>query len=129
MKKIFEINSLEELHLVAEYIFELIKKGGTFFCLNGEMGAGKTTLMSRLSSQLKITDPISSPTFPIINEYFSESLGKIFHMDLYRLKNEEEAIDIGIEDIIYNGEYCFVEWSERILNLLPDSYVQVNKRP
>ena len=95
------------------------------FAFYGEMGAGKTTLIKRIIEELGAEDAGSSPTFSIVNEYQSPHEGSIYHFDFYRLESEEEAFDIGYEDYIYSGYYCFIEWPEKITNLLPESYVRV----
>ncbi len=92
---------------------------------NGTMGAGKTTLISALCKKLSSADDISSPTFSIVNEYLS-NIGKIYHFDFYRIENIEEALDIGLEEYLYSNDYCFIEWAEKIEELLPNSYLIVN---
>ncbi len=92
---------------------------------NGTMGAGKTTLISALCKKLSSADDISSPTFSIVNEYLS-NIGKIYHFDFYRIENIEEAFDIGLEEYLYSNDYCFIEWAEKIEELLPNSYLIVN---
>jgi len=91
----------------------------------GAMGSGKTTLIKALVKQLSITDTASSPTFSLVNEYKSENRDAIYHFDFYRIKNEEEALDIGIDDYLYSGNYCFIEWPERIKNILPLNAVAI----
>src|SRR3984885_8559953 len=88
------------------------------------MGAGKTTLIKALCESLGTAEPVTSPTFSIVNEY--EGAGnKIFHFDFYRLKNETEALDMGYEEYFYSGAYCFIEWPEKIPNLLPEHYISI----
>jgi tRNA threonylcarbamoyladenosine biosynthesis protein TsaE len=94
--------------------------------LNGELGAGKTTLVNVICQKLEVEDKVSSPTFSIINEYYSKKNGTIYHFDCYRLKSEEEALDIGIEEYFYSGGYCLIEWSEKIANLIPEQHIRVN---
>ncbi len=89
------------------------------FLFYGDMGTGKTTLIKALCAELGVKDLVSSPTFSIVNEYSAPS-GSIFHFDFYRIKNETEALDLGYEDYIYSGNYCFIEWPEKIENLLPE---------
>lgn len=104
----------------------LIAFGGDIrvWLIFGEMGAGKTTLIKSLCAALGVVDTVSSPTFSIVNEYpLGES--KVFHFDFYRIRNEQEAFDIGTEDYFYSGAYCFVEWPERIPSLIPPVYVAV----
>ena len=84
----------------------------------GSSGAGKTTLIKTLSNLMNIQDPVSSPTFGIVNEYETASGSKIYHFDFYRLNKETEALDMGVDDYLYSGNWCFIEWSEKIANLL-----------
>ena len=91
----------------------------------GEMGSGKTTLIKAICQKLGVKDPTSSPTFSIINEYRSPGGEPIYHFDFYRLKNEQEALDIGCEEYFYSGNLCLVEWPERIKNLLPEGALRV----
>lgn len=91
----------------------------------GEMGAGKTTLIKELCAHLGVTDAMSSPTFSIVNEYRTTSGETVFHFDFYRIQKEQEALDIGAEEYFYSGHYCFIEWPERIPDLIPDKYAVV----
>ncbi len=93
------------------------------FLFYGDMGAGKTTLIKQLCSELGSSDNITSPTFSIVNEYAGPN--KIYHFDFYRLKNQNEALDLGAEEYFYSGNYCFIEWPEKIPDLLPDNYIRV----
>lgn len=91
----------------------------------GEMGAGKTTLIQAICKSLGVQDHVSSPTYSIVNEYhYNQS--KIFHFDFYRIKSEEEAWDIGYEDYVDSGQLCLVEWPSKIAALLPESLVAIN---
>ncbi len=92
---------------------------------HGQMGAGKTTFIHALCDEKKVTSTVSSPTFSIINEYSSPG-GSVFHIDLYRLKDEEEAIRAGVEDALYSGALCLVEWPERIPHLFPAGTAHVH---
>jgi tRNA threonylcarbamoyladenosine biosynthesis protein TsaE len=96
------------------------------FAFFGAMGAGKTTLIKAICKQLGATDEVNSPTFSIINEYMTMSYGPLYHFDFYRLNKAEEAFDIGYEHYFYSGSYCFVEWPEKIEQLLPNDYVKVS---
>lgn len=87
--------------------------------LYGPMGAGKTTLIKELARQLGVNDVTSSPTFSLVNEYLSESGESIYHFDFYRIEDEEEAYDMGVEEYLDSGCWCFVEWPEKVENLLP----------
>lgn len=90
----------------------------------GEMGVGKTTLIKALSKQLGSNSNISSPTFSIVNEYEIED-GLIYHFDLYRIKNEEEALNFGIEDYLFNDEWIFIEWPDKLGSFLPEKYNKI----
>ena len=94
------------------------------FLFYGDMGAGKTTLIKALCECLGTTETVTSPTFSIVNEYIGAK-NRIFHFDFYRLKNESEALDMGYEEYFYSDAYCFIEWPEKIPNLLPDHYVKI----
>jgi tRNA threonylcarbamoyladenosine biosynthesis protein TsaE len=94
------------------------------FLFYGDMGAGKTTLIKSLCECLGTTEPVTSPTFSIVNEYIGAN-SRIYHFDFYRLKNETEALDMGYEEYFYSGAYCFIEWPEKIPGLLPEHYISV----
>ncbi|NQV76001.1 MAG: tRNA (adenosine(37)-N6)-threonylcarbamoyltransferase complex ATPase subunit type 1 TsaE [Bacteroidetes bacterium] len=94
------------------------------FLFRGEMGAGKTTLIKSLCLQLGMVDNVSSPTYSIVNEY-AFSKGKIYHFDFFRIKNEVEAFDIGFEEYLMSGEYCFIEWPEMIPGLWPEHFIEI----
>jgi tRNA threonylcarbamoyladenosine biosynthesis protein TsaE len=94
------------------------------FAFHGDMGAGKTTFIHALCSVKGVTDTVGSPTFSIINEYRYEE-GKIYHIDLYRLKDEEEAIRAGVEDVLYSGDICLVEWPDRAPGIFPPETIQI----
>ncbi|GAW90402.1 hypothetical protein FPS14_contig00057-0006 [Flavobacterium psychrophilum] len=86
------------------------------------MGAGKTTLIKVLCKQLGVKSPTSSPTFSLVNEYKSDNNKLIYHFDLYRLKNQNEALDMGIDEYLYSENWCFIEWSEKISDLIPEKH-------
>ncbi len=92
--------------------------------LRGEMGAGKTTLIKSIAKQVGVKETVQSPTFSIVNEY-SATERKVFHFDFYRIKKEEEAMDIGVEEYFYSDNFCFIEWPEKIPSLLPDSFFEI----
>lgn len=94
------------------------------FLFEGEMGAGKTTLIKTICGQLGVSDTASSPTYSIVNEY-EHSAGKVYHFDFFRIKNENEAFDLGFEEYLDSGQYCFIEWPEMISNLWPLHYVRI----
>ncbi len=121
------IPSLDAIDSVARQFVDLMDDY-TVFAFNGEMGAGKTTFINALSRVLGVDeDPTSSPSFAIINEYRSSTTAElIYHFDLYRLENLDEAFDIGVEDYLDSGAICFLEWPERIADILPDDTVRVD---
>ena len=90
------------------------------------MGAGKTTFITQVCKSLGVTSILSSPTYAIINEYVTDINASIYHMDWYRLEDEHEAIDAGVEDALYSGYYCFVEWPSNAEALLPTHYINVH---
>lgn len=97
----------------------------TVFAFYGSMGAGKTTFIKAICEELGVTDVINSPTFAIVNEYLSGEGDPIYHFDFYRIKREQEVLDIGYEDYVYSGNVCFMEWPELIEDLLPEDTVKV----
>lgn len=99
-------------------------EAGQVFAFNGQMGAGKTTFIITLCRMLGVEGAVSSPTFSIINEYSIQG-GKIYHLDLYRLRSSEEAVQAGVEDVLFSGSTCFVEWPEKAPELFPENTVMV----
>ncbi|HTQ27093.1 MAG TPA: tRNA (adenosine(37)-N6)-threonylcarbamoyltransferase complex ATPase subunit type 1 TsaE [Puia sp.] len=95
------------------------------FAFHGDMGAGKTTFIHALCDQKKVQSTVGSPTFSIINEYVYPG-GEIYHIDLYRLRDEDEAIRAGVEDCLYSGDICLVEWPDRAPGIFPDETVHVS---
>ncbi|RAI86036.1 tRNA (adenosine(37)-N6)-threonylcarbamoyltransferase complex ATPase subunit type 1 TsaE [Algoriphagus yeomjeoni] len=91
----------------------------------GDMGAGKTTLIKALSRAFSITDQVSSPTFGIVNHYENPSGTIFYHFDFYRMDDPTEALDIGIEEYFYSGNYCWLEWAEKIAAFLPENFLLV----
>lgn len=91
----------------------------------GEMGAGKTTFIRTLCRQLGVQENVSSPTFALVNEYHSSSDDQLFHFDFYRINRPEEAVAMGVDEYFMSGCWCFVEWPEKILHLLPDNRIDV----
>ena len=116
--------TLEDLpHIASEIISSVTNKKLLFY---GQMGVGKTTLIKEICNQLGVLDSISSPTFSLVNEYNTSNKSKVFHFDFYRIENEEEALDIGIEEYFDTSHWCFVEWPENIENLIPLDVVQIH---
>jgi tRNA threonylcarbamoyladenosine biosynthesis protein TsaE len=120
---ILTVNDISELPDVAKKILLFVADDRVvlFFA---PMGAGKTTLIKELCKQLQVTDQAASPTFSIVNEYHSPH-GNVYHFDFYRLKEEQEALDLGYGEYFFSGNYCFIEWPEKIPNLLPEEVVSV----
>ena len=118
--------TLAEIRDVAQRVFAAANDKKVW-AIHGEMGAGKTTFIHALCENLGVTSTISSPTYAIINEY-TGTIGNIYHMDWYRLKDEEEALQAGVEDCLLSGQLCLVEWPERAEALLPDNcfHIQVD---
>ncbi|MCW3079977.1 tRNA (adenosine(37)-N6)-threonylcarbamoyltransferase complex ATPase subunit type 1 TsaE [Segetibacter sp.] len=117
--------TLSEIRQAAEKVFE-IGKDRKVWAIHGEMGAGKTTFIHALCENLQISSAFGSPTYSIINEYKSEKVGQIYHMDWYRLKDEDEALQAGVEDCLFSGSFCMVEWSERAPALLPADCLHIS---
>jgi tRNA threonylcarbamoyladenosine biosynthesis protein TsaE len=115
--------SLLEIAEVARQFVNQLKEAKVF-AVKGAMGAGKTTFIHAVCDALEVSSVVGSPTYAIINEYAYPE-GKIFHIDLYRLKDEEEALQAGVEDCLYSGNLCFVEWPERAPGLFPEQTKQI----
>ncbi|MBE8713807.1 tRNA (adenosine(37)-N6)-threonylcarbamoyltransferase complex ATPase subunit type 1 TsaE [Sphingobacterium hungaricum] len=119
--------TIKNIHELPEVAQQLIQEfpSSKVFLFNGNMGAGKTTFIKALCEVLEVDSTTSSPTFSIVNEYHSPT-GAIYHFDFYRIKNEQEAFDMGYEEYFYSGNYCFIEWPEKIENLIPENAVLVD---
>jgi tRNA threonylcarbamoyladenosine biosynthesis protein TsaE len=115
---------LDEINIAAAEV--LAHHPEKVILFHGEMGAGKTTFIKALCVALGVHDATASPTFSLVNEYVSESGKTLYHFDVYRLKNEMEALDMGIEEYLYSGNYCFIEWAEKIPNLVPENHSVVH---
>ena len=120
-----QISNLDSIREAAK-TFIAAMDDRTVFAFHGPMGAGKTTFIKAICEELGVEDVINSPTFAIINEYRSETTGElIYHFDLYRINKLSEAEEIGTEDYFYSGAPCFIEWPEKIEELLPGDVVDV----
>ena len=118
--------TLEEIDLAVAKFYESNPHKVVLF--NGLMGAGKTTFIKALCKKLGVEDVTSSPTFSLVNDYQTTQGNSIYHFDLYRIKSEIEALDMGIEEYLYSGNWCFIEWPEKIPNLLPENVTTINIR-
>jgi len=119
--------SIEQIHEAAEKCLQVIN-GKKVIAFHGAMGSGKTTLIHAICDEKEVTSPVSSPTFALINEYDSPT-GSVFHIDLYRLNDEEEAVRAGVEDCLYSGKTCFVEWPEKAPSIFPEDTLHLFIEP
>lgn len=119
------IQTLNDLQSAAKLFLEGFGHN-KIFAFDAEMGCGKTTFITALLHAMGIEETEGSPTYSLVNVYDSPMYGRVYHFDVYRLKSEDEALDIGIEEMLYGGGMCFVEWPEKIQNLLPENTVWVS---
>jgi len=122
---ILTIDSIDTIHETARQFIGLIGDR-TVFAFNGKMGAGKTTFIKAICEVMGVKETVNSPTFSIVNEYEAADGRIIYHFDCYRITKTQEALDLGAEDYLYSGNLCFIEWSENMAPLLPDSLVNVD---
>jgi tRNA threonylcarbamoyladenosine biosynthesis protein TsaE len=125
MAETYNCQSPDALYPIAARLIEF-HKDKRIFAFHGEMGAGKTTFIKAICECLKVSDTVSSPTFAIVNEYLTAETGTVYHFDLYRLKSWTEMLEIGYEDYFYSGNYCLLEWPEKIVNLLPEETIHID---
>jgi tRNA threonylcarbamoyladenosine biosynthesis protein TsaE len=118
--------SLDQLEEVAQQILE--QNPNKVILFHGEMGVGKTTLIKALANKLGVIGATSSPTFSLVNEYQTTNNQIVYHFDFYRLNHEIEALDMGADEYLYSGNWCFIEWAEKIPNLIPDSHSTISIR-
>ena len=119
------ISSLDAINEAAKQ-FVAAMGSNRVFAFYGKMGAGKTTFIKALCTELGVDDVITSPTFAIVNEYTAGDGSPIYHFDFYRIKKLDEVYDMGYEDYFYNGGLCLIEWPELIASLLPEDAVEVH---
>lgn len=122
---IFKIKSIKTIRESAQQFIDQICDR-TVFAFNGKMGVGKTTFIKAICKELGVKETVNSPTFSIVNEYEGADGQIIYHFDCYRINKIQEALDLGVEEYLYSGNLCFIEWSENIASLLPDSIVNVD---
>ena len=120
-----EVDGLSALPSAAQQLIDFAADQ-TIWIFDGEMGAGKTTLITEICKQLGVVDAVSSPTFSIVNEYASNKGETYYHFDFYRLKNEFEAMDIGLEEYLDTGNVCLMEWASKVANLLPEQFLHIH---
>ncbi len=123
------IFSLDEIKNIAQSV--IAENPNKVILFHGEMGAGKTTFIKQLAKELGVTEATSSPTFSLVNEYETTNNQLVYHFDFYRLKNETEALDMGVDEYLYSGNWCFIEWAENIPNLIPEyhSVISIKELP
>jgi tRNA threonylcarbamoyladenosine biosynthesis protein TsaE len=119
------IFTLDGIRAAAEQLLELAA-GKKVLAFEGDMGAGKTTFIHALCEVMGVKDVVSSPTYAVINQYLTQSAQTIYHIDLYRLRDEEEAVNAGVEDCLYSGHHCFVEWPQRATGIFPGDTLYVS---
>jgi tRNA threonylcarbamoyladenosine biosynthesis protein TsaE len=116
--------TLIQIDEIAKQLLEIAEH--KIFLFYGSMGVGKTTLIKAIAEQLGVLDSVSSPTFSLVNEYRDNQNKPVYHFDFYRIEQEEEALDMGIEEYFDNNAFCLIEWPEKIKNLLPLDAVSVH---
>ncbi len=121
----FQNITLDDLDKIANYLVSH-HSDTPIWLFQGEMGAGKTTLIKSICDLKRVVDNVSSPTFSIVNEYLTDEDEVLYHFDFYRIEDEKEAVDIGVDEYFYSRDLCLIEWSERIPSLIPDEYVEIN---
>lgn len=123
MEFVFSLNTID---LAVQHFFD--SKPNKVVIFKGLMGAGKTTFIKAICAHLGIKEVTSSPTFSLVNDYQTSSEQTVYHFDLYRINLESEALDMGIEEYLYSGNWCFIEWAEKIPSLLPENHSTVTIR-
>lgn len=124
MEKIIRIAKLDELPKAATIFLESTGDR-PLIAFSGEMGAGKTTFIQSLCKKLGVPGEVNSPTFSLVNEYFTTTGESLFHFDLYRIEDPDELFDLGYEEYFFSGKRCFIEWPEKASHLIPDDALLV----
>ena len=124
---VLDCKALSDLPAIAKEIYAFAGENNIWL-LEGEMGAGKTTLSHAICNILGISSHFSSPTYSIVNEYFTKNKKTIYHFDFYRIKSVDEAFDIGAEEYFYSGNLCLIEWSSKIQSLIPEKFLKIDIR-
>lgn len=122
--KIIPIPSLGDLDQAAESFLDALGEAKVI-AFSGEMGAGKTTFIQALCRKLGVTAEVNSPTFSLVNQYFTSEGRSVFHFDLYRIEDPAELFDMGYEEYFFSGEICFIEWPEKASHLIPEEALRV----
>lgn len=126
MMTILTIRNLHTIRFTAkQFVAHMQNNPEKVYCFNGKMGAGKTTFIKAICEEMGVKETVNSPTFSIVNEYESGKGETIYHFDCYRISKVQEAIDLGAEEYLYSGNYCFIEWAEHIASILPENGVNV----
>ena len=120
----FIIETINDLPLAADKLLAFAGQERVFL-FSGDMGAGKTTFIKSICSTLGVNETVTSPTYSLVNQYETTD-NTIYHFDFYRIKTEDEAYDIGFEEYLYSGNYCFIEWPEKIPSFWPEKYVKIS---
>ncbi len=122
--QVIKIDSLSGLSSAADHFLKLTR-GYRKFAFTGELGSGKTTFIHALCRQLGVKNTVTSPTFALVNEYYTVNGETVYHFDFYRIKNIEEVYDIGYEEYFYSDAWCFIEWAEKVEEILSDEFLRV----
>ncbi len=126
MKQRFFVDSEDFITLDATASKIILQHPGIYtYTLQGELGVGKTTFIKSFCNHLGVIDSLSSPTFSLINRYRTKNTGVVFHLDMYRIKTIDEALEAGAEEALYSDNYCFIEWPEVIAPILPENFVSL----
>ena len=120
-----DCNKLTELDLISKSIVDFAGSC-RIWLFYGDMGSGKTTLIKSIGASFGVIDNVNSPTFSIVNEYMNSNNEMFYHFDFYRIANVQEAVDIGCEEYFYSGNYCFIEWPEKVEPVIPENHIRID---